>query len=72
MIDNANFKETESKTIAEPVQLNELQDYLESESTGEPIEDDYVRRSDSLIVHEDDGCGATVKLDEYAFVGREK
>lgn len=69
MIDNANFKETETTTIAEPVGLNVQQDGYDNNRMETPIEDDYVRRSDSLIVHENDGCGETVKLDEYAFVG---
>jgi hypothetical protein len=68
MSDNFYLKDDE-REIAEPIQLNEQESDIEVKRIETPHAEGPVRRSDGLLIHENDGSGETVKLDEFAFVG---
>ncbi|MBR5951835.1 MAG: hypothetical protein IKZ85_00995, partial [Pseudobutyrivibrio sp.] len=66
MSDNFYLKDDE-REIAEPIQLNEQESDIEVKRIETPHAEGPVRRSDGLLIHENDGSGETVKLDEFAF-----
>ena len=68
MSDNFYLKDDE-REIAEPIQLNEQESDIEVKRIEAPHAEGPFRRSDGLLIHENDGSGETVKLDEFAFVG---